>query len=138
MLRRIPRYRPRLFGTSGAEAAPRFDVVRNYLRFFGPARPKDAAAFLDAPVKEVTAHWPEDAVPVEVTGATGSWSALAGDVEALAAADRPGPAPRSACWGRTTRGSSCGTATPCCRTGLAPGTCGGRSGGRAPSSAAAR
>ena len=65
VLRRIPRYRPRLFGTSGAEAAPRFDVVRNYLRFFGPARPRDAAAFLDAPAKEVTAHWPEDVVPVE-------------------------------------------------------------------------
>ena len=92
VLRRIPRYRPRLFGTSGAEAAPRFDVVRNYLRFFGPARPKDAAAFLDAPVKEVTAHWPEDAVRVEVTGATGSWSALAGDVEALVVAAGPGPA----------------------------------------------
>ena len=29
---------------------------------------------------------------VEVTGATGSWWALAGDVEALAAADGPGPA----------------------------------------------
>ena len=93
MLRRIPRYQPRLFGTSGAEAAPRFDVVRNYLRFFGPARPRDAAAFLDAPAKEVIAHWPEDAVPVEVTGTTGSWSALAGDVDALAAADGPGPRP---------------------------------------------
>ena len=93
VLRRIPRYQPRLFGTSGAEAAPRFDVVRNYLRFFGPARPRDAAAFLDAPAKEVIAHWPEDVVPVEVTGTTGSWSVLAGDVDALVAAAAPGPAP---------------------------------------------
>ena len=84
---------PRLFGTSGTEAAPRFDVVRNYLRFFGPARPRDAAAFLDAPAKEVIAHWPEDVVPVQVTGTTGSWSVLAGDVDALVAAAAPGPAP---------------------------------------------
>jgi len=87
VLRRIPRVKPRLFGTLGVRADPRFDVVRGYLRCFGPARPQDAATYLDAPVKDVTAHWPDDAVPVEVRGAPGAWSVLAEDLEALT--DKP-------------------------------------------------
>jgi len=83
VLRRIPRIKPRLFGTLGVQAAPQFDVVRGYLRFYGPARPRDAAAYLDSTVKDVSAHWPDDAVPVEVRGATGAWSVLAGDLDAL-------------------------------------------------------
>lgn len=66
VLRRIDGFVPPLFGTSGASAGPRFDVVRNHLRFYGPARPKDVAAFLDAPVAAIKAHWPQDAVPVKV------------------------------------------------------------------------
>jgi len=42
-------------------------VIRNHLRFYGPARVHDVAAFLDAPVKDVRAHWPADAVEVAVT-----------------------------------------------------------------------
>lgn len=68
MLRRVPKLRPANFGHSGAEAAPRFDVIRNHLRFFGPATAKDMAAYVDMPVAEVKAHWPDDAVEVEVTG----------------------------------------------------------------------
>jgi hypothetical protein len=88
VLRRVERLEPARFEHSGAEAEPRFDVVRNYLRFFGPARPKDVATFLDAPVKEVTAHWPNDVVEVMVggdpTGGREPRFALAGDVDELA------------------------------------------------------
>lgn len=48
----------------GADA--RVDVIRNYVRFHGPARARDAAAFLDAPVRDVKAHWPDDVVEVAV------------------------------------------------------------------------
>ncbi|MGY1624461.1 winged helix DNA-binding domain-containing protein [Geodermatophilus sp. SYSU D00965] len=47
---------------------PRFDVVRGYLRLLGPATPKLVAGYLDAPVKDVQARWPEDAVEVSVDG----------------------------------------------------------------------
>jgi hypothetical protein len=43
------------------------------------------AGYLDAPVKEIAAHWPEDVVPVEVDG--GRLEVLAGDADALAGAD---------------------------------------------------
>ncbi len=42
------------------------DVVRGYLRFFGPATVREVAAYLDAPARDVEAHWPEDAVEVVV------------------------------------------------------------------------
>ena len=51
-----------------ARVPPRFDVVRAYLRLLGPATPKDVAAYIDAPVKDVKARWPEDAVDVDVQG----------------------------------------------------------------------
>ena len=66
VIRRIPALKPPLF--AGGDAKPRFDVVRNYLRFFGPARQKDATAFLDASAKDVDARWPTDAVAVGVNG----------------------------------------------------------------------
>ncbi|GGJ99880.1 hypothetical protein GCM10010123_32200 [Pilimelia anulata] len=66
VLRRIPKLRANPFGTLGDRAAPRFDVVRNYLRFHGPATPKEVAAFLDAPLRDVQRLWPDDAVPVSV------------------------------------------------------------------------
>jgi hypothetical protein len=50
------------------EPSPRHDVVRGYLRLLGPATPKHVAAYLDAPVKEVRARWPEDAREVMVDG----------------------------------------------------------------------
>lgn len=50
-------------------AAPeRLQVIRGYLRLLGPASPKDVATFLDAPLSEVKAHWPEEAVRVAVEG----------------------------------------------------------------------
>jgi len=59
------------------------DVVRGYLRLHGPATPQQVAAYLDAPVKDVQARWPEDAVEVHVDGAR-RW-ALAADVDGLTA-----------------------------------------------------
>jgi hypothetical protein len=62
VLRRIP-------GFAVAERAnPRFDVIRAYLRLLGPATPKVVAEYLDAPARDVTAHWPEDATEVSVGG----------------------------------------------------------------------
>jgi hypothetical protein len=50
------------------EVPPHLDVVRGYLRLLGPATPKLVAGYLDAPVKDVQARWPEDAVEVTVDG----------------------------------------------------------------------
>jgi len=47
---------------------PRFDVIRAYLRLLGPATPKDVAGYIDAPVKDVKARWPSDAVEMDVEG----------------------------------------------------------------------
>ena len=51
--------------------------IRNYLRFLGPARPADVAAFLETSVSEVKAHWPTDAKEVKVAGTKRWW--LGGD-----------------------------------------------------------
>jgi hypothetical protein len=67
---------------------PRFDVVRGYLRLLGPATPKHVAEFLDAPVADVRAHWPADAVEVSLDGET-RWL-VAADLPALDAAPPAG------------------------------------------------
>jgi hypothetical protein len=72
------------------EVPTHLDVVRGYLRLHGPATPQQVAAYLDAPVADVRAHWPGDAVEVAVDGER-RWL-LAADVDRLGA----GPA-------RTTR-----------------------------------
>ena len=68
ILRRIPGWPRRKAGPAEdpLAAAEHLQPIRNYLRFLGPATPNDVAAFLDAPVAEVKAHWPEDAVEVTV------------------------------------------------------------------------
>lgn len=69
--------------TAPASAVPdKFDVIRGYLRFLGPATPKQVADFLDAPISDVKARWPSDAVEVSVEDET-RW-VLDSDVEALA------------------------------------------------------
>ncbi|HEX5534920.1 MAG TPA: winged helix DNA-binding domain-containing protein [Actinomycetales bacterium] len=60
VLQRIPRFK------AAKRPKPEHDVIRGYLHLFGPATPKQAAEFIDAPVAEVKARWPEDAVPVDV------------------------------------------------------------------------
>jgi hypothetical protein len=90
VLRRVEGLEPACFSTPGTAADPRLDVVRGYLRFYGPARPQDVAAFLDAAVADVRAHWPPDAVPVAVDGSDADRFVLAADLDALTA----GPDPR--------------------------------------------
>lgn len=48
--------------------AERFDLVRGYLRLLGPATPKHVSDYLDAPVADIKARWPADAVEVAVAG----------------------------------------------------------------------
>jgi hypothetical protein len=92
VLHRIAGLKPPMYRRLGDDAEPRFHVVRNYLRFFGPARVRDAAGFLDAPPKEVERCWPADAVEVQIIDAPTSGGGraprrfvLAEDVDALAA-----------------------------------------------------
>ena len=71
-------------GFTVADAVPeRLDVVRGYLRFYGPATPKQVAGFLDAPLADVTARWPDDTVEVTVDGER-RW-ALTADADRLTA-----------------------------------------------------
>ncbi|NES16633.1 MULTISPECIES: winged helix DNA-binding domain-containing protein [Micromonospora] len=79
VLRRIPRF------TRAVASGDRFDLIRAYLRLLGPATPKHVADYLDAPVKEVRARWPEDVVEVTVDGERRSL--LAADEPALESAD---------------------------------------------------
>ncbi|MCZ2858716.1 winged helix DNA-binding domain-containing protein [Blastococcus sp. VKM Ac-2987] len=64
-----------------AEVPAGLDVVRGYLRLLGPATRQHVAGYLDAPVKDVAAHWPADAAEVTVDGER-RW-VLAGDVDRL-------------------------------------------------------
>ena len=66
-----------------AKVSPRLDPIRAVLHHLGPLTPKQVAAYIDAPVKDVTAHWPDDTVDAEVDGETRSL--LADDAHALAA-----------------------------------------------------
>jgi hypothetical protein len=81
VLQPIPDFAP------ASEPSPRFDVVRAYLRLLGPATPKHVAGYLDAPVMDVKARWPEDAVEVSVDGET-RWL-LAEDADALTGGAAP-------------------------------------------------
>ncbi|AVT38576.1 winged helix DNA-binding domain-containing protein [Plantactinospora sp. BB1] len=68
-----------------AALGDRFDLIRAYLRLLGPATPKHVADYLDAPVKDVKARWPEDVIEVRVGGET-RWLLVA-DEQALASAE---------------------------------------------------
>ena len=88
VLRRVARLRPPLYGRLAGEADAQVDVVRGYLRFYGPARTGDAATFLDAAAKDVKAAWPDDVVEVAVAehgrgGRPQPAFVLAGDLSAL-------------------------------------------------------
>ena len=75
VLRPVPGLEP------ATEVPQRLDVVRAYLRLLGPATPQHVAGYLDAPVKDVKAHWPADAVEVTVDGEP-RWL-LADDIDRL-------------------------------------------------------
>jgi hypothetical protein len=83
VLRRIPRWPRRAPGPAPDPlAAPEsLQPIRNYLRFLGPATPNDVAAFLDSPVAEIKAHWPDDAVEVSVAGRRVWMLGEVGDIE---------------------------------------------------------
>lgn len=83
VLRRIPRWRG-----PAATVPDHLDPVRGVLRLLGPATPKLVAGFVDAPVREVTARWPEDVAQVEVDGAR--LDVLAEDSAALSGAESTG------------------------------------------------
>ncbi|NHC22402.1 winged helix DNA-binding domain-containing protein [Nocardioides sp. IC4_145] len=86
VLRPVPGWRGR------AERVPEhLDVVRTVLRLLGPATPQEVAAYVDAPVRDVRARWPEDAVDVQVDGVTRSL--LAADLDALLEAEDPDAGP---------------------------------------------
>ncbi|MFG1916736.1 winged helix DNA-binding domain-containing protein [Micromonospora sp. NPDC048898] len=78
VLRRIAGFR------KAAAPGDRFDLIRAYLRLLGPATPKHVADYLDAPVKDVQARWPDDVIEVPVDGEVRSL--LAADEQALASA----------------------------------------------------
>ena len=79
---------PILQRTSGFKKAAvpgdRFDLIRTYLRLLGPATPRHVADYLDAPLKEVKARWPDDVTEVMV--GREARSLLAGDEKALESA----------------------------------------------------
>lgn len=62
VLQPIPGHRP------ASEVPKRYDVIRGYLRLLGPATHKQVSEFVDAPVKDIKAQWPDDAVEVTVDG----------------------------------------------------------------------
>ncbi|SFO56080.1 Winged helix DNA-binding domain-containing protein [Geodermatophilus obscurus] len=70
--------------TPAATVPDRLDVVRAYLHLLGPATPQQVAGYLDAPVKDVQRHWPDDVAEVEVDGQR-RWL-LAADAALLGAA----------------------------------------------------
>ncbi len=91
-------------------AAPEhLQPIRNYLRFLGPATPNDVAAFLDAPVAEIKAHWPEDAVEVD-RGRRPELAARGGGRRTILTRTCSG------CWAATTCFCKAGTARCSCRT----------------------
>ena len=66
VLRRVPKVKPSFLRTLATDAKPRFEVIRNHLRFFPGARLRDVAEYIDAPIKVVKTYWPSDAVELTV------------------------------------------------------------------------
>jgi len=69
-----------------ADVPARLDVIRGYLRLLGPATPHHVAGYVDAPLRDVRARWPADAVEVVVDGER-RWL-LADDVDRLTGTGR--------------------------------------------------
>lgn len=88
VLRRIPKLRPPMLRQLAGAADKRFDVILNYVRFYGPARVRDVAEFVDAPQQVVKQHWPDDAVEVSVSDVDSREPrfVLADDIDALCGA----------------------------------------------------
>ncbi|WP_235174500.1 DNA glycosylase AlkZ-like family protein [Tomitella biformata] len=89
VLERIPGWTFSPYELLAEHALAPLNVIRNYLRFYGPATVKQVAAFIDCPAKEVKAHWPRDTVNVAVVGESEVRSALASSLDLLIS--RPNP-----------------------------------------------
>ena len=83
VLRRIPDWPKRRSGPAPdpLSAPESLQPIRNYLRFLGPAAANDVAAFLDSPVAEIKAHWPEDVVEVKLDGRRAWMLGDVGDID---------------------------------------------------------
>lgn len=88
VMRRVTGLEPLKFARSGADAAPRFDVIRNVLRFAPGSTIADAAAVIDGAAKDVRRLWPDDVITVAVHSDAGTAErfALADDVDLLGSA----------------------------------------------------
>jgi len=96
VLRRIKGLAALRFEHLAGEAQDRYNVIRNHLRFYGPARAAEVATFLDASAKDVRAHWPDDVVEVTITdeastGRPAPRSVLAEDLDDLVTPGQAGP-----------------------------------------------
>ncbi|MCC2321994.1 winged helix DNA-binding domain-containing protein [Cellulomonas xiejunii] len=92
VLRRVAGWPPDAVGRTDPPApGGRHDVVRTALHLLGPSTPRLVAAYLDAPVSDVTARWPQDVHAVDVAGEPRS--VLTADADALAAAHDRAPTP---------------------------------------------
>lgn len=88
VLRRVSRWPSAQVGaTAPSEPGSRLDLVRTVLHLLGPTTPALVAEHLDAPVADVAARWPSDAVEVDVAGR--ALQVLASDLDALLAAAEP-------------------------------------------------
>lgn len=128
VLRRIPGWHGPATGVP-----EHLDPVRGVLRFLGPSTPRLVAEFIDAPVKEVAARWPEDVETVEVDGVP--LQVLAEDAAALA--DSP-PAGGVRLLGASTCSCRAATGSWCCPPSMRARTSGAPSAGRVPCSWATR
>ncbi len=76
ILERIPGWRGQ-----AREVEPALHPIRAALHLLGPLTPKQVASYLDAPVKDVKANWPDDVETVTVEGE--QRQVLSADVDAL-------------------------------------------------------
>ncbi|MBO3103154.1 DNA glycosylase AlkZ-like family protein [Cellulomonas fengjieae] len=89
VIRRIPGWPAAQVGMLGRTTAAddgRVDVLRALLHLLGPLTPRQAADYLDAAVRDVTARWPQDVVDVTVEGRRASML----DADLTALSDPPG------------------------------------------------
>jgi Winged helix DNA-binding domain len=75
VLRRIPGWPRRRPGPAAdpTDVPAHLQPIMAHLRLLGPSTPKDVAGFLDSTVADVKAHWPKDAVRVDVEGSA-AWA----------------------------------------------------------------
>jgi len=80
VVRRIPRWPESQVGVVERDGSGP-DLLRDLLHLLGPLTPKQVAAYLDAPARDVVARWPSDAVAIEIDGVEAQ--ILEADAEAL-------------------------------------------------------